>query len=70
MPPTMGPWAPSSSATDDDAGRGLERADQRALLDQALGTLSDVQRQTFVLYADAELSYREVAGALGSRSAR
>jgi RNA polymerase sigma-70 factor (ECF subfamily) len=49
----------------DEAGRGLERADLRILLDQALGTLSEVQRQTFVLHADAGLSYREVADALG-----
>jgi RNA polymerase sigma-70 factor (ECF subfamily) len=49
----------------DEAGRGLERADLRALLDQALGSLSDVQRQTFVLHADAGLSYREVADTLG-----
>src|SRR5262245_43735513 len=45
----------------DESGLGLERADLRSLLDQALATLSDVQRQTFVLYADAGLSYREVA---------
>jgi RNA polymerase sigma-70 factor (ECF subfamily) len=47
----------------DESGLGLERADLRTLLDQALSTLSDVQRQTFVLYADAGLSYREVAEA-------
>src|SRR3954447_1498938 len=47
----------------DESGLGLERADLRSLLDQALATLSDVQRQTFVLYADAGLSYREVAEA-------
>lgn len=47
----------------DESGLGLERADLRRLLDQALSTLSDVQRQTFVLYADAGLSYREVAEA-------
>src|SRR5437763_203769 len=45
----------------DESGQGLERADLRAILDQALGTLSEVQRQTFVLYADAGLSYREIA---------
>jgi RNA polymerase sigma-70 factor (ECF subfamily) len=45
---------------------GLERADLRLLLDQALSTLSDVQRQTFVLFADAELSYREIADAMGT----
>jgi RNA polymerase sigma-70 factor (ECF subfamily) len=47
--------------TADESARGLERADLRELLEQALATLSDVQRQTFVLYAEAELSYREVA---------
>ena len=47
--------------TGDEAGRGLERADLRLQLDRALAMLSDVQRQTFVLYADAGLSYREVA---------
>ena len=49
----------------DEAGKGLERADLRSVLDQALHTLSDAQRQTFVLYADAELSYRDVADTLG-----
>ena len=51
--------------TTDEAGRGLERADLRVLLDRALQTLSEAQRQTFVLYADAGLSYREVADVLG-----
>ncbi len=49
----------------DDPGRGLERADLRRLLDQALATLPEAQRRTFVLHADAGLSYREVAEALG-----
>ena len=44
---------------------GLERSDMRAHIDQALAKLSDAHRQTFVLHADAELSYREVADALG-----
>ena len=43
---------------------GLERADLRTALDQALASLSEVQRQTFVLYADGELSYREIAEAM------
>jgi RNA polymerase sigma-70 factor (ECF subfamily) len=51
---------------EDEAGRRLEQADLRRLLDQALATLSEVQRQTFVLYADGELSYREVAEATGT----
>jgi RNA polymerase sigma-70 factor, ECF subfamily len=49
----------------DDAGRGLERADLRRLLDQALAALPEAQRRTFVLHADAGLSYREVAEVLG-----
>jgi len=52
--------------TSDQAGQGLEQADLRMLLDLALATLSDVQRQTFVLYADAELTYREIAEVMGT----
>jgi RNA polymerase sigma-70 factor (ECF subfamily) len=52
--------------TSDQSGVGLEQADLRTLLDRALETLSDVQRQTFVLYADAELTYREIADAMGT----
>jgi RNA polymerase sigma-70 factor (ECF subfamily) len=48
----------------DESSNGLQRADLRALLDAALQTLSAVQRQTFVLHADAGLSYREVAEAM------
>jgi RNA polymerase sigma-70 factor, ECF subfamily len=51
--------------TPDEAASGLERADLRTLLDDALATLSESQRQTFVLHADAGLSYREVADATG-----
>lgn len=47
--------------TADEAGRGLERADLRQQLEQALNSLSEVQRQTFVLFADGGLSYREIA---------
>ena len=49
----------------DDPTAGLERADLRHLLDQALATLPEAQRRTFVLHADAELTYREVAEVLG-----
>jgi RNA polymerase sigma-70 factor, ECF subfamily len=51
--------------TPDEAASGLEQADLRTLLDEALATLSEAQRQTFVLHADAGLSYREVADATG-----
>jgi RNA polymerase sigma-70 factor (ECF subfamily) len=57
--------ADAALLTHDAVSRGLERADLRGLLDDALSTLSEAQRQTFVLHADAELSYREVADALG-----
>ncbi len=52
-------------AVSEDPGRRLDQADTRRLLDAALATLSEAQRQTFVLYAEAELSYREVAQTLG-----
>src|SRR4051794_8961882 len=48
-----------------DPAHGLERADLRHLLDEALATLPEAQRRTFVLHADAELSYREVADVMG-----
>jgi RNA polymerase sigma-70 factor (ECF subfamily) len=47
-----------------DPAAGLEQEDLRRALDRALATLSDAQRQTFVLHAEAGLSYREVAEAL------
>src|SRR5438132_1581648 len=44
---------------------GLERADLRQALNRALALLPEAQRRTFVLHAEAELSYREVAEVLG-----
>ena len=49
----------------DEPTLGLERADLRRLIDAGLARLPEPQRQTFVLHVDAELSYREVAEALG-----
>src|SRR5690349_18653432 len=40
--------ADAALLTHDAASRGLERADLRGLLDDALSTLSEAQRQTFV----------------------
>lgn len=48
-----------------ESGRDMERADLRLKLQQALSQLAPAQRQTFVLHAEAELSYREVAEVLG-----
>jgi len=45
--------------------RRLEQADLRGVLDEALAMLPEAQRRTFVLHADAGLSYREVAETLG-----
>src|SRR6516162_9816982 len=52
--------------TADESSRGLERGDLRRQLDRALAGLSEVQRQTFVLYAEGELSYREIAEAMAT----
>lgn len=57
---------PAQLQVADDVGRGLERADLKVLLDDALSTLNDFQRQAFVLFADAGLSYREIAEVMGS----
>lgn len=48
-----------------DPARELERLDMRRKLHEALAQLPVAQRQTFVLHAEAELSYREVADSLG-----
>jgi RNA polymerase sigma-70 factor (ECF subfamily) len=48
-----------------DPTEGLERADLRQLLDEALATLPEAQRRTFILHADGDLSYREVAEVMG-----
>lgn len=48
-----------------EPAKELERADLRNVLHNALRQLPPAQRQTFVLHAEAELSYREVADVLG-----
>ena len=48
-----------------DPAHDLERQDLRLQLQEALAQLPPAQRQTFVLHAEAELSYREVAETLG-----
>jgi RNA polymerase sigma-70 factor (ECF subfamily) len=49
-----------------EATASLEREDLRRLLDEGLKALSPIQRQAFVLFAEAELSYREIADAMES----
>jgi RNA polymerase sigma-70 factor, ECF subfamily len=48
-----------------DPAQRLERVDLRRQLNRALATLSEAQRRTFVLHAEAGLSYREVADVMG-----
>jgi RNA polymerase sigma-70 factor (ECF subfamily) len=45
----------------EDPALGLERADLRRLLDGALDSLSPGVREAFVLFAEADLSYKEIA---------
>lgn len=66
------PQAPANFSFDDlgtpapdPADSGLVRADLRRAIDAALARLPEVQRQTFVLHVEGELTYREVADALG-----
>lgn len=47
-----------------DPADGLVRSDLRRLLHEALASLPEAQRKTFVLHADGGLSYREVAEVL------
>src|SRR5947199_134544 len=48
-----------------DPGHELQRQDLRRKLQEALAQLPAAQQQTFVLHAEGELSYREVADTLG-----
>jgi len=54
---------PTSATPDDDPARGLHRRDLRRSLDEALERLSPTLRATFVLFAEAGLSYKEIAEA-------
>jgi RNA polymerase sigma-70 factor (ECF subfamily) len=60
-------FGPDRGAPDDHPppDAELERADLRRVIETALDRLPAAQRQTFVLHVDGELSYREVADALG-----
>ena len=48
-------------ACEDDPAHGLYREDLRRTLDAALDRLSPAVRTTFVLFAEAGLSYKEIA---------
>ena len=55
------PDHPSDELTIHDELNGQEL---RRVLDEALATMPEAQRQTFVLHLDGELSYQEIAEAL------
>lgn len=48
-------------ACDDDPAQGLHQQDLKRLLDAALARLSPAIRETFILFAEAGLSYKEIA---------
>lgn len=52
-------------ASEDDPARGLHRDDLRRVIDRALDRLSPKVRLTFVLFAEAGLSYKEIAETQG-----
>ena len=60
-----GPEVALEPAVGDDPAAGLHRQDLRRALDAALDRLSPATRSTFVLFAEAELSYKEIAACQG-----
>jgi RNA polymerase sigma-70 factor (ECF subfamily) len=48
-------------ASNEDPGRHLHQQDQRREIDQALSRLSATLRETFILFAELGLSYKEIA---------
>ena len=51
----------TSAASNEDPARRLHQQDQRREIDQALSRLSSTLRETFVLFAELGLSYKEIA---------
>jgi RNA polymerase sigma-70 factor (ECF subfamily) len=65
----LGPGGSGTStvepSVEHDPSQGLHLADLRRTIDAALARLSPAIRETFVLFAEAELSYKEIAEAQG-----
>jgi len=65
--PTLGLGSPDGDSdgfepiTLDDPAHDLRRHDLRKMLNAALDRISPKQRQTFILFAEAELTYEEIA---------
>jgi RNA polymerase sigma-70 factor (ECF subfamily) len=49
------------AAINEDPARRLHQQDQRLKIDQALSRLSSTLRETFILFAEVGLSYKEIA---------
>jgi len=62
-PGTNGEARRDEPAAEHDPARGLHREDLRHALDAALARLSPTVRATFVMFAEAGLSYKEIAEA-------
>jgi RNA polymerase sigma-70 factor (ECF subfamily) len=55
---------PLDTPCEDDPAQGLHRNDLRRMIEAALGRLTPKIRATFVLFAEAEMSYEEIAKTL------
>ncbi len=55
---------PQPLAVHHDPSLSLRRDDLQQALDEALAKLSDILRMTFILFAEGDYSYREIAEAL------
>jgi RNA polymerase sigma-70 factor, ECF subfamily len=55
--------APHEPAVHHDPADGLQRGDLRRALDAAIARLSPKLKLTFILFAEAEMSYKEIAEA-------
>jgi RNA polymerase sigma-70 factor (ECF subfamily) len=60
-----GAWERRLPVVSANPTEGLERAELRELIDQALARLPDIHRAVVVLYEFEELEYREIAQRLG-----
>jgi RNA polymerase sigma-70 factor (ECF subfamily) len=58
---TGGPTGGREPAAEDDPARRIHQQDLRRALDRALDRLSPTIRTTFVLFAEAGMSYKEIA---------
>jgi RNA polymerase sigma-70 factor (ECF subfamily) len=63
LPSSNGEHNGHDAATDNDPARRMHQQDLRRALDRALSRLTPTIRTTFVLFAEAGMSYKEIAEA-------